>query len=647
MEQPYSSLYKTSYALCIGINNYKEFNKLETCVSGAQRVAAFFRKQGYQVDTFVDDAATFAAIENWTNDISSKSQPDDRLFIYFAGHGLKRKTTSNKDEGYLALLDTKKNFNQALHIHSLINVFKFIKAKHIFLALDACFSGLALVRSAEEKSLPEGDIKVLVNSYTRRRTIEVLTAGGAQDFVYDHLAFGDSGLSPFTYFLLDGMNLPGLVTSYRLAQHIREKVQLHTEGQVPQFGPVPGSHSEGAFIFVIPAEDDSEDHKVLVEDQNSLVDSLPKKRTIEEIIAKIEQCHHDGWDFIESFVKRLEETISDYPEGSTRRVLKNKTLTDHLGIELDEDEHVAFVKILDSPYGVIELESFKPRAKLYFLRLQKLITRFPDDRIDARTKNRWQTRINGLLKDLGAIQDTELTLKRAEDFAKSALALTRFVNTSHDPELMAALYLIKMIDTTDRGGSQEVEKFLLNKIRNELELLVDAKSPYLFTDLLDDESNVWWAVLALLDHSPDSFRIHDYIGLTGAIQFIERLISRPRIVYPDYETARREVTFEIQTEQKAVLWITNLGFLLAQLLTLHGIEGYPERVREYVLRLHEPYIFGEKKRDDAHLFFRCLELEVWGRVLSWKEGLMKDHVGRVIYPEEFKPGVRLFGTRPG
>lgn len=647
MEKTYQPLYRNSFALCIGIDNYLNLGKLETCVAGAKEVASLLALQNYKVMGIYNSKATASSIRKALAEFAESSAEDDRVFIYFAGHGMRRKNVSNEEVGYLGLYDTGKNYSKALYFQDIIREFQFIKAKHIFLALDACFSGLALARQGDTMSVPSDDIGTIAQNLTRKRAIEILTAGGARDFVYDRLPYGETNLSPFTYFLTQGIlgkaDWNGIITSYSLAGYVRNNVQLHASGQIPQFGPIPGSSSEGAFVFRFPQSGSDEPRylKNSIHLDNNAV-SRKQEPDLDDTIIQIQSQWNDNWEYIRHFMKLLDQLAESHSESGLLQALGSRDIFSCLGFPMDATEHEAYVSLLHSAYYDIELESCKPRLKLYFRRLKNLLARFPDDKIQLETKNRWQSIVQDILNTMGDEEDAALTLKRVEDFAKSTLALTRFTNTAHDPELMSALYLIKKLDYADHGGSAKVEQFLLQKTKHELEQLIDPSSKNLFTEMLDDESNVWWGILVLLDHSIEDFQIHDYRGISGSIRLMERLIARNKIVYPNHEVARKEVAFEIHNEQKTILWINNLGFLIAQLYDLNKVQGIGDCIRKYVLLLQHPFLYGEKPRVTESLFFRCLELEVWGRILSWNSGIAKDHIGREIKPGEYRKGYRLF-----
>ena len=80
-------LYGVSRALVIGIDNYERWPRLSNAVKDAREVAAALERQGFAVTLALDlDAdALEEAFESFF--IETGSDPDARLFVWYAGHG--------------------------------------------------------------------------------------------------------------------------------------------------------------------------------------------------------------------------------------------------------------------------------------------------------------------------------------------------------------------------------------------------------------------------------------------------------------------------------------------------------------------------------------------------------------------------------
>src|SRR5207249_2436076 len=79
-----------SWALVVGIDSYRDAPALNYAVADANAIASVLPGLGFEdVRVLLDADATKANIERAIYvDLKSKMQPDDRLFVFFAGHGI-------------------------------------------------------------------------------------------------------------------------------------------------------------------------------------------------------------------------------------------------------------------------------------------------------------------------------------------------------------------------------------------------------------------------------------------------------------------------------------------------------------------------------------------------------------------------------
>ncbi len=355
--------------------------------------------------------------------------------------------------------------------------------------------------------------------------------------------------------------------------------------------------------------------------------------TTKAVFDQMEHCNQENWEFIHGYLTELTKVVSKNPKGSSRRILDYSSLISPLGYDLSTSEHEAFLKILNSSYGEFSYDTFKRRATFFLTRLQRVLERFPNNLYEKRQTLEWLNCVSGLLRDMDAVIYSTEVLKEVEHFASSTLSLTRFITTWHDPELVTSLYLLELSEREGRSATYNTERYLIERAKHELETLIDPSSKVLFTELLDDEANVWWGLFKLLHWELDRFEIHSYRGIAGCLAIIEKLIERKSITFPAGELAKREITFEVQGEYKTILNIASTGFMLADMLQDIQYPEHAEKIRSYVVKLQEPYMFGQKIRKTNHLYFRSMESEVWGRIMAWhkREGMI-DFRGQKIKP---------------
>lgn len=248
--------YKRSWAIVIGIDDYAKWPKLSYAANDAQAMAQTLTgKFGFpsqQVIVLKDKEATRNNILAAFHDRLAHGglQKDDRVFVFFAGHGATRKLASGRDLGYIipADSDPAEFATDAIPMTDIQNIAESLEAKHVFFIMDACYSGLGLTRGGNSSS-------AYLRENARRLGRQMLTAGGADQEVADS---GPNGHSVFTWVVLQGLsgkadlNGDGLITATELAAYTAPTVSEISQ-QTPAFGSLPGSQG-GEFVFTVPEE---------------------------------------------------------------------------------------------------------------------------------------------------------------------------------------------------------------------------------------------------------------------------------------------------------------------------------------------------------------------------------------------------------
>ncbi|MCL2346619.1 MAG: polysaccharide deacetylase family protein, partial [Desulfobulbus sp.] len=246
--------YKNSWAIVIGIDDYAHWPKLEYASRDAQAIAdALIGQFGFpssQVIVLKDQQATrnniLAAFHDRLAD--GRTQKDDRVFVFFAGHGATRRLASGRDLGYIIPVDSQPGefATDAIAMTDVQNIAENLQAKHVLFVMDACYSGLGLTRGGPSSSS-------FLRENARRTARQMLTAGGADQQVADG---GPNGHSVFTWVLLQALsgkgdlNGDGLITGTELAAYVAPAVSAVSQ-QTPAFGSLPGAQG-GEFVFQVP-----------------------------------------------------------------------------------------------------------------------------------------------------------------------------------------------------------------------------------------------------------------------------------------------------------------------------------------------------------------------------------------------------------
>ena len=247
--------YTNSWAILIGIDAYPKWPRLQYAVRDAEAVGqALVQKFGFapaHVITLTNEQATRSGILAAFHDKLAHGglQPNDRVFVFFAGHGATQKLSSGRDLGYIIPYDADPNdiATDAIPMTEIQNIAESLPAKHELFVMDACYSGLGLTRG--------GANAAFLRDNGRRLGRQMLTAGGADQLVSDG---GPNGHSVFTWTLLQGLagkadlNGDGLITATELAAYVAPAVASVSQ-QTPAFGSLPGSEG-GDFVFELPEE---------------------------------------------------------------------------------------------------------------------------------------------------------------------------------------------------------------------------------------------------------------------------------------------------------------------------------------------------------------------------------------------------------
>jgi uncharacterized caspase-like protein len=226
------------WLLTIGINTYLSWPRLKTATNDAMALKNVLLER-YHVDPshvieLYDENATRKNILGTLRDLSGKINPDDSLLIFYAGHGhidnitkkgswIPVESGTDDTSAWISNQDIK----DYLHIDA-------IKAKHVLLVSDSCFSGDFF--RGTRGGLPEVTDTVIKKAY-QLSSRQAITSGGLEPVSDD----GFGGNSVFSHFLvaaLQNNTKPYLIPS-ELFPAIKSGVAQNAE-QLPQLGSLYG-----------------------------------------------------------------------------------------------------------------------------------------------------------------------------------------------------------------------------------------------------------------------------------------------------------------------------------------------------------------------------------------------------------------------
>ncbi len=244
--------YQESYALVIGIDRYHsdDWPDLNYATSDAKAVTFFLERQGFEVLSLYNSRATQGEIKSAAIKLARQLEKDDRVLIFFAGHGY-TEVIGEQEWGYVVPYDATDDSASYLSMEELRTLSaKMGKAKHQLFVMDACFGGMLAVTRGQyllDPSRPD-----YIEELGRRKARHILSAGGKGQQVLDS---GPDGHSYFTGYLLKGLheaeadlNGDGYITFIELSSYVTSAAS--NAYQTPLVSTLP-QHEGGQFIFQI------------------------------------------------------------------------------------------------------------------------------------------------------------------------------------------------------------------------------------------------------------------------------------------------------------------------------------------------------------------------------------------------------------
>lgn len=243
-------LYSKSYALVIGIDDYQgqAWPRLANAVGDARKVAKALKQRGFEVMTKLnlDGEALREAFEDFF--IDKGSDPDARLFVWYAGHG----HTAAGGEGYLiptdgvAETDRRSFYRTALSLRDFGRYVRQAVSKHVFTVFDSCFAGTIF---SVARAAPPAQITRVTTQDVR----QFLTSGDAGQQVSDDGTFAKLFVEAILGERRADLNGDGYLTGSEIGAFLDSRISNYTKNrQTPRFGPLRDPrYDKGDFVFVL------------------------------------------------------------------------------------------------------------------------------------------------------------------------------------------------------------------------------------------------------------------------------------------------------------------------------------------------------------------------------------------------------------
>ena len=249
-------IYDDSWAVIIGIDEYQNISNLDYAVNDAESVKEMlinqFSYDEENVKLLINENANKINIEQTLSDISLLAGENDRILVFFAGHGETMSLPDGGEMGYLLPVDGRQEnlYASAIPMNDLKDLSNMSKAKHMLFLIDACYGGLAAVGS---RGLEPAKTPNYIEKISNIKSRQIITAGGKDEKVFEKSEWGHSAYTKNLLSALeDGLadsNGDGYITADELGDYLSEKVSIDSENQQTPQSRRLTSH-EGEFIFI-------------------------------------------------------------------------------------------------------------------------------------------------------------------------------------------------------------------------------------------------------------------------------------------------------------------------------------------------------------------------------------------------------------
>ena len=231
--------YGDYYALVIGNNNYQDLTNLRGAVNDAKAVSTVLEVDyGFNVKLLENASRKdiLRSLKHLRETVSAK----DNVLIYYAGHGYLDEAT---DQGYWLPVDSERDDDSNwIPTDRVASQIKAMKAKHVMVVADSCFSGTITRAIKIEQRTPEW-----LSEIVKKKARTALTSGGLEPV----MDTGSGNHSAFAYAFISLLEEnDGVLDASQLFSKLRPKVMVNST-QTPQYGKIHMAGDDGGdFLFV-------------------------------------------------------------------------------------------------------------------------------------------------------------------------------------------------------------------------------------------------------------------------------------------------------------------------------------------------------------------------------------------------------------
>lgn len=220
-------------AVCIGINDYENYDELTGAVHDASAIADVFQELGYDVIRLMNNEATHKAYLALCDSIENdyKWNNYDAIILYFAGHGFMTNLSDClvlKDTIALTATNNLRVKENSINVQGFINIVRETPIQTVVVIVDACRTDISNYADSKRGSviMPAPGVGAGIRplnqafiAYSTSTNTETDDEGGAD------------GHSPYTAALLE--EIKNEIPIELIFKNVRRKVHLKDGDQLP------------------------------------------------------------------------------------------------------------------------------------------------------------------------------------------------------------------------------------------------------------------------------------------------------------------------------------------------------------------------------------------------------------------------------
>jgi Caspase domain len=308
---------RVNHLLVIGIDDYKDkvnYQSLNNAVKDAKDFTNVLKDQyGFdesRITAFYNQDATLLNINNAFRKYTRELTTNHNLIIYMAGHG-----GFIDDIGFFYPYNAEYGNETTFFRHdSIVGNIKSYKCHHLYLVMDACFSGSLITRSGNVAARTES-----LDRLDARPSRTILCSGGLEP-----VADGEIGRnSPFARTMIAYLTniLDTNVAVEDVNSHVRKTLIESDYGQIPQFGSIKvGVLETGVLVLKKQVNEVKYWETILTQNTedgyNAYLQKFAKGTYRDEAKAKIKGQKHDiAWQSLDKAnLYELRRFLKDYPD---------------------------------------------------------------------------------------------------------------------------------------------------------------------------------------------------------------------------------------------------------------------------------------------------------------------------------------------